>query len=433
MSLYLTALIRSRIQFIAMVFSFGNLLRNLAHMSETDPSSFAANFARMALPNNNQGTDHRDDSSGDVLARLLSQVTGQRYEVQSDANRNTSASSTSVNTAKGAPLASTGDVSRVTETGRANADAMSYQQQKPLWPIFTQTKHTTTKTNMMPTAMTQPEEKEVNLNDDSSFKSCTSQPQADNLCDYPYCLRYPNDTVSFNVSSPSFTTSWSMVTYGKSKIDGITHFYQSCLGIFKCPVNGCNFTQNAATPRNKRKKFRCPDKPRGKQVTCRIHGTRLVHQQCSALVRLSRSPNGITTVKHEGHHSHPLPHENKVSEQAKNWLEQVVTIAPELKPHQIKKGNPATGRSPAREVHSALGCLDRLAHLRQKLLNKIGGTKLTLQGLPKWEELTGEKFLVAADISGKDSGIISIQFPEMRNITKTVSYTHLTLPTTPYV
>ena len=95
MSLYLTALIRSRIQFTAMVFSLGNLLRNLAHMSETDPSSFAANFARMALPNNNQGTDHRDDSSGDVLARLLSQVPGQRYEVQSDANRNTSASSTS--------------------------------------------------------------------------------------------------------------------------------------------------------------------------------------------------------------------------------------------------------------------------------------------------------------------------------------------------
>ena len=353
-----------------MVFSLGNLLRNLAHMSETDPSSFAANFARMALPNNNQGTDHRDDSSGDVLARLLSQVTGQRYEVQSDANRNTSASSTSVSSAKAAPLASTGDVSRVTETGQANADAMSHQQQKPLWPIFTQTKHTTVKGNT-PKETSQLKEKEDDVNDDSSFASCTSQPQADNLSDYPFCWRFPNDTVSFAVSSPSFTTSWSMLTYGWKRKGPNVHLYQSCLGIYRCPVNGCNFTRNAATPTKKRVKFRCPDKPGGKQVTCRIHGNQLVHQQCSATAHLVRSPNGITTVKHEGHHSHPLPHENKVSEQAKDWLKDIVTRAPELKPHQIKKGNPATGRSPAREVHSALGNTDRLTYLRKEMLKLL--------------------------------------------------------------
>ncbi len=62
-----------------MGFSFGNLFRNLAHMAETDATDSAAFLARMALPNNNQGTDRQDDSNGDVLARLLSQVTGDSY------------------------------------------------------------------------------------------------------------------------------------------------------------------------------------------------------------------------------------------------------------------------------------------------------------------------------------------------------------------
>ena len=62
-----------------MTFSIGNFLRNLAHMAETDPTDFAASLARMALPNNNQGIDRQDDSNGDVLARVLSQVTGDSY------------------------------------------------------------------------------------------------------------------------------------------------------------------------------------------------------------------------------------------------------------------------------------------------------------------------------------------------------------------
>jgi hypothetical protein len=347
-----------------MVFSFGNLLRNLAHMSETEPSAFVANVARMALPNNNPSTDHQDNSSGDVLARLLSQVTGQRYEVQSDANCNTSAPTSSAKATEPAPLASTGVASIVTDTAPANSDATSHLQQKPLWPIFNQVKPNTAKANT-PKAMTQPKEKDVNLSDDSSFKSCASEPQADNLCDYPFCWRFPNDTNSFKVSSPSFTTSWSMLTYSRKKRHGIAHLYQSCLGIFKCPVNGCHFMRNSATPRKRRVKFRCPDKPVGKLLTCQTHGIPLVHQQCSALVHLSRSPNGITTVEHSGHHSHPHPHE-KVSEQAKDWLEEIVATAPELRPNQIKLGNPETKRAPARDVHSSLGNLDRLAYLRMQ-------------------------------------------------------------------
>lgn len=400
-------------QYVTMTFSVGNLLRNLAHMTETDPTDFAASLARMALPNNNQGTDRQDDSNGDVLARLLSQVTGDSYVRQSDdRNCNTRAFTTALSPpaypATAAPLASTGAA-----MPKHNAPA---KQHEVFWPIFQRGKPPSTSKIDMPTGTTKSTETESALDDDSSFQSCTSEPQADHLYDYPFCYRFPNDSGMFTVPSPSFTTSWSMVTYSRKKCKGtgITHLYQSCLGIFKCPVNGCKFVRNAAVPK-KRRKNQPPDKPVGKQLTCGIHCVNLVHQPCMALVHLTRSLNGTTTVSHKGHHSHPHPHE-KVSQQAKNWLETVVATAPELRPHQIKKGNPVTNRPPAREVHSAFGNLDRLGYLRMQLRSKVGN-KFSLNDLPRWETLIGEKFLVAADVRDRDTGIISIQFPEMRNIT----------------
>lgn len=401
-----------------MVFSFGNLLRNLAHMTETDPTDFAASLARMALPNDNQGTDHRqDDSNGDVLARLLSQLTGDNYVRQpDDTNCNTKAFTTALSPpaypTPAAPLASTGAAMM------PKHNSPSKKHEVRTWPIFQQRKPPSTSKIDMPTVTTNSAEKESALDDDSSFQSCTSEPQADHLYDHPFCYRFPNDSGMFTVPSPSFTTSWSMLTYSrkKSKGIGIKHLYQSCLGIFKCPVKGCKFVRNAAIPRKKRRKNQPPDKPVGKQLTCGIHGLTLVHHPCMALVHLTRSPNGTTTVKHEGHHAHPQPHE-KVSQQAKNWLQTVVATAPELRPHQIKKGNPVTHRPPAREVHSAFGNLDRLGYLRMQLLSKVGN-KLSLNDLPRWETLTGDKFLVAADVRHRDTGIISIQFPEMLNITR---------------
>ena len=390
-----------------MVFSFGNLLRNLAHMTETDPTDFAANIARMALPNNNPGTDCEDDSNGDVLARLLSQVMGDRYVRQPDDTNFKSVLSPPAKPTTVAPLAST-DTAMPTQKA-------STKQRKQFWPLFDQSKSEISESTMQ-TGTTKPKEMEVDLDDDSSFMSCRSQPQADNKFDYPLPYRFPNDTCSFTVNSPSFKTSWSMLTYGSTKRHGIDHLYQSCLGIFSCPIKGCNFSCNSAIPRKNRRKFQPPLKPVGTELTCRIHGLKLVHQECNAIVHLTRSPDGTTTVTHSGHHSHPRPHEN-ASPQAREWLQTIVAAAPELQPHQIKKGNPSTNRPPARDVHSAFGNLDRLAYLRMQLLCKVG-SKFSLHDLPKWEEITGDKFLVAADLRHRDTAIISIQFPEMRKITK---------------
>jgi hypothetical protein len=179
------------------------------------------------------------------------------------------------------------------------------KQHEVFWPIFQRGKPPSTSKIDMPTATTHSTEKEFSLDDDSSFHSCTSEPQADHLYDYPFCHRFPNDSGVFTVPSPSFTTSWSMLTYSRKKSKGIGIAYQSCLGIFKCPVNGCKFVRNAAVPREKRRKNQPPDKPVGKQGTCVIHGLKLVHQPCMALVHLTRSLDGTTTVKHKGHHSHP--------------------------------------------------------------------------------------------------------------------------------
>ena len=154
-----------------MVFSFGIFLRNLAHMTETDPKDFAANLARMALPNNNQGTECQDDcSNGDVLARLISHMTGDNYaRLPDDTNRKSTTSSSPAKPITAAPRASTNAVSPMHKA--------STKQRKPFWPLFVPSKPKTSKSKV-DTAITKPKEMEVDLDDDASFVSCRSEPQA---------------------------------------------------------------------------------------------------------------------------------------------------------------------------------------------------------------------------------------------------------------
>ena len=413
-----------------MVFSFGNLLRNIAHLAEADPNNVGGNAANMVSPNNHPGTDGQDNYSSDVLARLLTQVTGQRYELQSHGKSSTTQTQAAEvaplsqvtghryelqSHNKSSPLGSTIGHTKITKVAPTkDITAKSHPEEKKLWPIFHPAKPDNT-----PEAMMQQEGKgEVFDNDDSSFESCTSQPLPDHLFDYPFRKRFPNDNDAYSIDSASFKTSWSMLTYEhKNMGNGIWKLRQSCLGIYRCARKGCRFKRNAVTPRNQHRCHRCPDKAKGRNQTCEIHGVPLVHHACFATISITRSHNdGTTDVQHKGHHSHPYPHE-QVSPQAKKWLEGVVVTAPELRPHQIKKGNVTTNRPAARIIHEGFGNPDRIGYYKRQLLNKVGNN-FSLADLPKWEEMTGDKFLVEADICDKDSAIISIQFPEMQNITK---------------
>ena len=92
--------------------------------------------------------------------------------------------------------------------------------------------------------------------DDSSFHS----PSGGNnvvgslgLHDNADSVRFPQGNLPpYVVDDPKFRLSWTMMTYGcrtnkKNKVE-----YQCCMGIYKCPREGCNFVQSAVAPRKGR-------------------------------------------------------------------------------------------------------------------------------------------------------------------------------------
>ena len=117
-----------------------------------------------------------------------------------------------------------------------------------------------------------------------SFKSCESTQDDDGfLFDHDDIERYPDGNLCYTVNDPEptllekkktskFSMSWAMMTYSR-KGKGNT-LYQSCLGVYCCPVEGCKYIGRPAYPKcdsgEKRRKGRAPDKPLGSDK-CSVH------------------------------------------------------------------------------------------------------------------------------------------------------------------
>jgi hypothetical protein len=96
------------------------------------------------------------------------------------------------------------------------------------------------------------------------------------LHDFPKKERFPDGPMCYEVNDPKFTSSWCMFQYshnGRKK-------YFTCLGIYQCPSEGCQFKSNPVIPRGKGKKLgkhTVPQKCHG-NPTFSIHkNVKLVH------------------------------------------------------------------------------------------------------------------------------------------------------------
>ena len=84
--------------------------------------------------------------------------------------------------------------------------------------------------------------------DQHSYQTCSSGHNVVHsaLFDSADSARFPQGDISpYVVNDPKFRLSWTMMTYGcrtnkKNKVE-----YQCCMGIYKCPREGCNFVQSA--------------------------------------------------------------------------------------------------------------------------------------------------------------------------------------------
>ena len=159
----------------------------------------------------------------------------------------------------------------------------------------------------------------------------------DALYDHQSRHRFPTGDVCYEVNDPKFKTSWVEVPYSHKP----NRIYSSCLGVYQCPVEGCNFVKNPAIPQQPRHKGMMPlnvkgSKTKGSKTKCKVHGEELIPSGCSATVIYTRSETS-TRVDHKGVHNHPCPHE-KPSKAAKKRLVEYVTINPEATPSQILLG-----------------------------------------------------------------------------------------------
>jgi hypothetical protein len=249
--------------------------------------------------------------------------------------------------------------------------------------------------------------------DDASFHSCSSgDNDVGSLAMHVTAdsARFPQGNLPpYVVQDPKFRLSWTMMTYGyntKKNNDRID--YQCCMGIYKCPREGCNFVQNAVAPRKGKAKGAKPTNAKGTGV-CTDHKLQLEHVPCSATCTVYCNTSSAT-IHHYGKHKHARPSE-KVSKEALARLENIMNINNNAKPVQILQGT--STREPASNIHPGLNNLDRLTYYMKEIKSKK--KQLQLTDLPAWEETMGAEFWKRADLK---EGIFIIQFPGMINIAK---------------
>ena len=149
------------------------------------------------------------------------------------------------------------------------------------------------------------------------------------LYDAPEIQRFPQGTYCYEVDLPNFKPSYTGMCFSQhmNHEDNSRFQKMKCLGIYKCPVDGCQFVTPAQIPRKNRNRNREPDKASG-QDTCSVHRETLVHVPCGAtwevFTDITVSSKSKTKINHNDQHNHLRPHEQKPSNKARAELRSLV-------------------------------------------------------------------------------------------------------------
>ena len=261
--------------------------------------------------------------------------------------------------------------------------------------------------------------------EDTEDDGVQGQEEPKGLHDQPELHRFCNGDQCFVINDSSkFTPSWSSLSYATNDVKGCPGakiHYHSCLGIYKCPVDGCSVIANPAQPRYQKVKNRQPDHAKG-SGRCPVHNVPLAHKVCKAVWKRTCFPpdesnkNGSTKIEHKGKHDHPRPHE-KLSNAARTAFEETVKKNIDATPSQLKVGAQDLKRSG--DLHPSLCNLGTIAYERRKVKKKLDDTSqpFQLKDIVTWEAEVGETFLTKKCFDSHNACIL-IQFPYMKLIAK---------------
>ncbi len=220
---------------------------------------------------------------------------------------------------------------------------------------------------------------------------------------------YPNGNVTYKLTVPEVDSctelgyvGWAMFVYSHNKAkDGSRKtVIKKCMGIYKCSVDMCSFTERPKVPRGSKVKSSLPFP----SVTqCLKHHQKLVHCPCDATMK-STFVDGQVLLQHIGIHNHARPHPIRPSYEARKGFEQIVNTAPEVRPQQLLIGT--SSRNSLQEIHPSYNNLDRIAHLRMKTKRIATYLSSTMGSLANYEKSLQLKLFDSVSVSAEDGHII---------------------------
>ena len=225
---------------------------------------------------------------------------------------------------------------------------------------------------------------------------------------------FPDGNETFKYKGNDHEIGWATVPYGGNKIKVGKTQYKSCLGIYKCPIEGCPCI---ARPRvsAERKKHAKPKPPKKKHLYCVQHHVEMVHKSCNCFMKVSvNEKEDCVEIEHTGTHDHTRPHKIHASSVARERLEQVVRIAPTITSDSLAVGTQL--RDPFRDVDETFTNIGYLRYQRREAKKKLQ-SEVTPQGMAAFDKMTnGEFILKSSSIKADDDGRIGMQTPNQKEI-----------------
>ncbi|GJJ71561.1 hypothetical protein EMPS_03911 [Entomortierella parvispora] len=238
---------------------------------------------------------------------------------------------------------------------------------------------------------------------------------------------FPNGNIKFKRNVQDYDTillarsvGWATQVYRRNiKSDGsMIKIHKKCLGILRCPAPDCRWVRRPKVNGpvdyvTGETRIDMSDTPESQ--FCAIHERELEHLPCTAVLDLVEE-GGCIKFTHRGYHTHQAPIPKRASQDALNYLETIVSTAPESRPkHLLHK---TELRDPISRKYMVYRNLSYVRHLRNKIIHKNRSAN-DLGSLAALEEVVGSCFVVSSSISSFD-GHISIVIDFIREHAQTL-------------
>lgn len=236
-------------------------------------------------------------------------------------------------------------------------------------------------------------------------------------------IRFPNGDITYRLRGLDAQLGYALVQYDQRDNLGedSIKFYKKCLGVFECPVAGCQFRSRPMLPKS-RSKTAVGRPP--KVTRCKVHpSNELVRCDCNVIITVTKYPlDDYVEIHNNGIHDHLTPPVIRPTKQARKEFNEEVNRNPQAKPISLITGT--SGREPVWKMDESLLNIDRVRYLRRKWVRakkkrqRPEMSELALESpddIVAFDKVHNLKLITKSSLSTEDGGII-MQTDMMRKV-----------------